>query len=32
MMDFIENHAEQSLEYEEELEKFLIEKVTIFEK
>ena len=32
MMDFIENHADQSLDYDEELIRLLIAKVTIFEK
>ena len=31
MMDFIENHADQSLDYAEELVRLLVEKVTVFE-
>lgn len=31
MMEFIENHADQSLGYDEELVRLLVEKVTIFE-
>lgn len=31
MMEFIENHADQSLDYDEELVRLLVEKVTIFE-
>ena len=31
MMDFIENHADQSLDYDEELVRLLVEKATIFE-
>lgn len=31
MMEFIENHANQSLDYDEELVRLLVEKVTIFE-
>jgi hypothetical protein len=31
MMEFIENHADQSLDYDEELVRLLIENVTIFE-
>ena len=31
MMDFIEKHADQSLNYDEELVRLLVEKVTVFE-
>lgn len=31
MMEFIENHADQSLDYDEELVRLLVEKVTVFE-
>ena len=31
MMEFIENHADQSLDYDEELVRLLVEKATIFE-
>jgi hypothetical protein len=31
MMEFIENHADQNLDYDEELVRLLVEKVTIFE-
>ena len=31
MMEFIENHADQSLDYDEELVRLLVENVTIFE-
>jgi gamma-glutamylcysteine synthetase len=31
MMEFIENHADQSLDYDEELVRLLVKKVTIFE-
>ena len=31
MMEFIENHTDQSLDYDEELVRLLVEKVTVFE-
>jgi len=31
MMEFIENHADQTLDYDEELVRLLVEKATIFE-
>ena len=31
MMEFIENHADQRLDYDEELVRLLVEKLTVFE-